>query len=107
MAVSVWVVLKLCSRHEGITCTVRHDRTNGREREVVAGDERLVGHGTVEQSAPRRLRKHRVSIDCAVAGWVLREQGRYVRRVAQHHQLLPARPDNERSVARGMAWCCD
>jgi hypothetical protein len=46
---------KLCSRHEGIDCAVRDDRTNGGKREVVAGNERLVGHGTVEQSAPRRL----------------------------------------------------
>jgi len=31
--------------------------------EVVAGNERLVGHGAVEQSASRRLGKHRIRID--------------------------------------------
>src|SRR6266481_1915790 len=64
---------QLCSRHEGITCAVRHDRTNGGKRKMVAGNDRLVGHRAVEQSAPRRLGNHRVSIDLAVPAWVLRE----------------------------------
>ena len=41
---------------------------------MVASDERLVGHGTVEQSAPCHLGKHRVNIEPAVPAWVLREQ---------------------------------
>ena len=55
MAASVGVVLRLRSRREGVTCAVRYDLANGREREVVAGNKRLVGHDAVEQFAPRRF----------------------------------------------------
>jgi hypothetical protein len=64
---------KLCSRHEGVACAVRYDLPDGGKREMVTGNERLVGHDAIEQFAPRRFGKHWVSIDRAVPIWVLRE----------------------------------
>src|SRR5258708_36266166 len=60
MAVSVCVLPWLCSRLEGVTCAVRHDRTNGGGRGKGAGDEGLVRHGTIRKIGPRRFPQHRV-----------------------------------------------
>jgi len=82
------------SMQQARRCSPRHPSRSFQRpgNGTVSRDERIVGHDTVRQVLRSVASgKHRVSIDAPwPIGWMLRAQGRHVRRVAQTPLMLVA-----------------